>query len=85
MYRLETSRQACKKLATLRASERERITHKINALLENPDREDLDIKKLINAPGYRLRIGTWRVIYDRYDAFKIIRIEKIATRGDAYK
>jgi mRNA interferase RelE/StbE len=30
-------------------------------------------------------VGGWRVIYDRDDAVRVIAIEKIKPRGDAYK
>jgi mRNA interferase RelE/StbE len=36
-------------------------------------------------PFFRLRVGDWRVIYDWQDAVRIIAIEKIKPRGDAYK
>ena len=43
------------------------------------------LKKLEGEPYYRLRVGNWRVIFDRQDEVKIIAIEKIKPRGDAYK
>lgn len=36
-------------------------------------------------PYYRLRVGDWRIIYDRDDDVKIIAMEKIKPRGGAYK
>jgi len=52
----------------------------------NPDDKELDVKKLEGEEGlFRLRVGGWRVIFDRQDELKIIAIEKIKPRGDAYK
>lgn len=51
----------------------------------NPDDETLDIKKLEGEPFFRLRVGNWRVIFDRQDVVRIIAVEKIKPRGDAYK
>ena len=51
----------------------------------NPDDETLDIKKLEGESYLRLRVGNWRVIFDRQDAVRIIAVEKIKPRGDAYK
>ena len=65
--------------------DRNRIAEKIKCLGENPDDPSLDIKALQGQPYYRLRIGQWRVIFDRDDEVKIIGIEKIKPRGDAYK
>lgn len=44
-----------------------------------------DIKKLECEPYFRLRVGSWRVIYGWRDVVRIITIEKIKPRGDAYK
>jgi mRNA interferase RelE/StbE len=52
---------------------------------ENPDNPTLDIKPLQGEPYYRLRVGQWRIIFDRDDEVKIIAIEKIKPRGGAYK
>ena len=52
---------------------------------ENPDNASLDIKKLQGEPYFRLRVGQWRIIFDKDDEVKIISIEKIKPRGDAYK
>lgn len=43
------------------------------------------IKSLQGEPYHRLRVGSWRIIFDRKDDVKIIAIEKIKPRGDAYK
>lgn len=84
-YIITIKRQAGKKLASIGKPEREAITEKITALGHNPDDEFLDTKKLAASPYWRLRVGNWRVIYDRKDEPKIIAIEKIKPRGDAYK
>lgn len=85
MYELRIKRQAKKKLASIAPRMRERIILKLDELAEDPDSPALDIKKLINDPGYRLRIGTWRVIFDRDDVLKILAIDKVGARGDVYK
>jgi len=54
-------------------------------LAKNPDDKNLDIKRLEGEPYYRLRIGKWRIIFDRQDVINIIAIEKIKPRGDVYK
>lgn len=45
----------------------------------------LDVKKLVGEEGWRLRAGSWRIIYDKDDVVKIIKIERIKSRGDVYK
>ena len=84
-YMIVVKQQARKKLQSLAKPDRLRITDKINQLGFNPDDPELDIKKLKGEPGWRLRVGGWRVIFDRQDTVKIIAIERIKPRGDAYK
>lgn len=84
-YTIIIKQQARKKLQSLPKPDRLRIADKINRLGHNPDDPGLDVKKLEGEPGWRLRVGGWRVIFDRQDAIRIIAIEKIKPRGDAYK
>jgi len=84
-YRVLIKTQAKKTLQKLSRTERNRITEKIELLGENPSNPSLDIKPLQGSDYYRLRVGQWRVIFDKNDGLKIIAIEKIKPRGDAYK
>lgn len=84
-YTLYIKRQAAKKLKSLARPDRFRIVEKVEQLATNPDNPELDTKKLEGEPYYRLRVGDWRIIYDRQDDVKIIAIEKLKPRGDAYK
>lgn len=84
-YVLVVKQQAKKKLQSLSRVDRVRITEHLRLLGLNPDDPELDIKKMVGEPYYRLRVGNWRIIYDRHDEVRIIAIEKIKARGDAYK
>ncbi|MGD9109020.1 MAG: type II toxin-antitoxin system RelE/ParE family toxin [Gammaproteobacteria bacterium] len=84
-YNIKIHKQAKKKLQSLNAKDRLKITDKIMELSYNPDSANLDTKVLTNSSLWRLRIGKWRVIYSRDDIVKILRIEKIKSRGDVYK
>lgn len=84
-YALVIKQQAKKKLQSLSRIERVRIAEHIQLLGLNPDDPVLDIKKLVGEPYYRMRVGNWRIIFDRQDKVRIIAIEKIKPRGDAYK
>lgn len=72
-------------LSRLDRPARQRIAEKIQALGDNPDDPSLDIKRLSGRAAYRLRVGGWRVIFSREDKRRIITIEQIRSRGDAYK
>ena len=84
-YTVVIRRQAQKKLQSLPRPERARIAEKIHQLGLDPDDPALAVKRLQGAPYFRLRVGDWRVIFDRQDAVRVIAIERIKPRGDAYK
>lgn len=84
-YTLLIKKQAKKTLQSVPQPDRTRITEKIVLLGKDPDNPSLDIKKLQGEPYFRLRVGSWRIIFDRDDEVKIISLEKIKPRGDAYK
>ena len=85
-YTLLIKKQAKKVLQSLARTDRNRIAEKIKLLGENPDNPILDIKPLQGSENlHRLRVGQWRIVFDRDDEVKIIAIEKIKPRGGAYK
>ncbi|MBF0622940.1 MAG: type II toxin-antitoxin system RelE/ParE family toxin [Magnetococcales bacterium] len=84
-YSIKIRREAKRKLQNLTSKTRLRIVDKIMELGQDPDSITLDTKSLTGTDLYRLRVGGWRVIYDRQDAVKIIAIERIRSRGDVYK
>ena len=84
-YHLKIRREAKRKLQSLPSNDRLRITEKIMELGLDPDDATLDLKPLTNSRFWRLRVGDWRVIYDRQDELRIIAVERIRSRGDVYK
>jgi mRNA interferase RelE/StbE len=75
-YEIIIKHAADRVLRRLTPAERLRITGKIDLLGLNPDDPKLDIKRSQGENFYRLRVGDWRVIFDRQDVVKIITIEK---------
>lgn len=60
------------------------IANKIRLLSESPHTMQ-NVKKLTNHPGYRLRVGEWRILYTINDNELIIHVINVKTRGEAYK
>lgn len=71
------SKQAEKFLKKQTEATRNRIRNAIHNLPSG------DVKKLQGREGYRLRIGDYRVIFDKNG--NIIYIERIENRGQVYK
>ena len=82
MYRIEIDRHAQKQLGKIPAPYFNRIVKAINALEANP--RPPGYKKLTARPGYRIRIGDYRVIYKIEDKVLTILIIEIGHRREVY-
>jgi mRNA interferase RelE/StbE len=87
IYAVNIQKQAKKKLLSLAAKDRSRLAEAIHSLASDPDSDALDVKQMKGMVElrWRMRVGNWRVIYDRDDELCIIDIERIGARGDVYK
>jgi mRNA interferase RelE/StbE len=45
----------------------------------------IEYTKMALKPGYRLRVGDWRVIYDVDSGRLVIRVLRAGARGGVYK
>ena len=61
-----------------------KIAKKIRELAKDPHGMR-NVKKLTKHPGYRLRVGDWRIIYTVNDDELIIHVINVKTRGGIYK
>lgn len=84
MYKITFSKQADKSLRKMPRNLALKLAEKIKELSKNPE-EMANIKKLTDHPGYRLRVGDWRVVYLINNNDKTIHIIRIKTRGEVYK
>ena len=86
IYDIKISKVADKKLKSLNVTDRSKIAELIYLLGQNPNHVGLDIKKIVGeSQGYILRVGKWRIVFEKDDLIKIIFIEKIGARGGIYK
>jgi mRNA interferase RelE/StbE len=84
MHSIEYTKQAVKALAAMPNTTRELVKAKIQALAANPTGAT-NAKKLVGRPGYRLRVGDWRVIYTLDSGRLVVLVLEIGTRGGSYK
>jgi mRNA interferase RelE/StbE len=84
MFTIEFSKEAIKTLRAMPAPTARLIRTKLDELARDP-RAMRNVKKLTDHPGYRLRVGDWRVVYLLREHELIIVVVKIAPRGGVYK
>lgn len=87
MYRIEIARKAQRQLGRLPIRAQERIAEGIALLGVNPRNPQLNVKQLRGDPEsqYRLRVGSYRVKFNRDDALRVIQIIRIGHRKEVYK
>ncbi len=84
MLIIRLTKKARRGLLNIPNPARNLIESKIKLLAENPQRPDLDIKKLKGKHGdYRMRVGNYRVIYSE-DGL-ILDVSAIGPRGRIYR
>ena len=85
MFSIEYSKAARKALKTMPRNTARLVMEKIEALASDPMAPNNNVKKLTNHPGYRLRVGDWRVVYTIREQALLIAVVRIAPRGDVYQ
>ncbi|GEP95537.1 type II toxin-antitoxin system RelE family toxin [Chitinophaga cymbidii] len=83
MYQITITASAQKKLSKLPANVQERISAKIDTLAIDP--RPPGCKKLTGRPGYRIRIGDYRVIYLIEDGKLTVLIVDVGDRKNIYE
>jgi mRNA interferase RelE/StbE len=83
MYEVVIPRKVEKTLAKFSEELRERLTHAIYDLSENP--RPRGCKKLEASEKYRIAVGDYRIIYDIADKIRIVTIIKIGHRKEVYR
>jgi len=84
VFSIEFTHQADKALARMPRNTRELVMNKIEDLALDPF-GTANVKKLVGQPGWRLRVGDWRVIYDVEQVRLTVRVLRVAARGGAYQ
>ena len=85
LYELTIKRQAVKALQNMPRQNAQRIRRELDKLAAQPNRRDIDVASLTGRPGFRLRVGDWRIIFTRDDKARVIDVLRIVPHGQAYK
>ena len=83
MYELQYKKKAIKALAKINEPYYSAILEAIENLTENP--RPIGCKKLTGRTGYRIRVGTYRIVYDIFDTTLIVEIVNVGSRGGVYE
>lgn len=81
-YEVLTLRRAQKQLAALPLREYDRVKASISALGQSP--RPYGCLKLTSRPGWRIRVGNYRVIYEIDDLNQTVTILNVGNRRDVY-
>jgi len=82
-YSIEVKKSALKELHKIPKNDLKKIIGKIIALADNPRPEGS--KKLSGEEKYRIRSGSYRILYKIDDDILVIYVVKIGHRKDVYR
>jgi mRNA interferase RelE/StbE len=85
VYKVYYTKQASKSLLKAPKDTAQMIREKIDQVACDPYAPIPNARKLEDRPGYRLRVGDWRVIYEIDQGQITIIVIKIALRGEVYR
>jgi mRNA interferase RelE/StbE len=83
IYNIKILTGAIKQLEKLPPIDYHAVKSKILSLSKNP--RPVGYIKLKGRPAFRIRQGNYRIIYEIFDDFLLVRIIRIAHRKDVYK
>lgn len=85
MYNIVFTRQAAKTLQKMSHDITGVIREKLDEIANDPFASHPNCTKLQGRPGYRLRVGAWRIICEPQKENLVIIVLKIARRDEAYR
>ena len=85
MYKIVFTKRADKALRKMPRNISKLIRNKLDQIAAAPYARHNNVTRLQNRPGYRLRVGDWRVIYEIQDDRLVILVLRVGSRGDIYR
>lgn len=71
-------------MARLPRNLRDRIERRLVKVAETPE-HTIGVVRLEARPGYRLRVGDWRIVFEVDRGALIVLVLRVAPRGEVYK
>ncbi|MFQ5436196.1 MAG: type II toxin-antitoxin system RelE/ParE family toxin [Anaerolineae bacterium] len=85
MHKIYFTKQSLKTLRKIPRKTTLLIREKLAQIAIDPYATHHNVTKLQNRPGFRLRVGDYRVLYEVKNDQLIILVLKIAPRGEVYR
>ncbi len=82
-YQVTIERTALRALERIERRDRDRITDAIRGLATDP--RPAGCVALQGRAGYRIRVGSYRVVYEVDDGVRIVTVAKVGHRRDVYE
>ena len=86
MYQIKFTKRAAKELKQLPREVQKKVVESLEVLRINPFAELIQFKKLKTRNDlYRVRVGSYRVVYSIHADILLIRIVRVGQRKDVYR
>ena len=85
MYSVTYLRDATQGLARLPHNLAARIAEKIEDIAADPYGDHPNVTRFKGRDGYRLRVGSWRIIHDLDDRKRRVTVLAVGSRGQVYR
>jgi len=88
MYRIQLARRAERGLRRIRQGDPtsyQRIAEAIRSLARDPQPAGVVKMAMFDPPGWRLRVGQYRVVYEIHETEVVIVGVNVAPRGEVYR
>ncbi|MGH9037006.1 MAG: type II toxin-antitoxin system RelE family toxin [Acidimicrobiia bacterium] len=82
-YEIEIEPKVLKEIAGIPAPDIHRVRDRIRSLSGNP--RPAGCEKLTGTDGFRVRQGSYRIVYRIDDAARVVTITRVGPRGDVYR
>ena len=85
MYRILFTKSASRAMRTIPRDVAQRIRDRLGQIAADPYVDHSNVTRLQNRPGYRLRVGDWRVLYELEREQLVVIVFRVGSRGEAYR
>lgn len=85
MYTVVFTKPAMRVLRRLPRNIADLMRLKLTEIAKDPYATYNNVTKLVGRPGYRLRVGDWRLLYEIQNEQLVLLVIKIGTRGEVYE